>query len=121
MDAEQMLTKLTKLWNTDDRDERRRLLSEICLSDADFLSPNGANHGTEEYARGIDIFRRSFPRSRTSHGKPDSHHGFLRFRWTTDWNDGRPATQGVDFGSLAKDGRLSRLVSFDDPAPPVGV
>ena len=71
--------------------------------------------------RGIDIFRRSFPKSRTSHGKPDSHHGYLRFRWTTEWNDGRPATQGIDFGSLAKDGRLARLVSFDHPAPPVGV
>lgn len=115
MDAQQLVAKLDQLWNTEDRDARRRLLAEICPADAEFLSPHGANRGTEEYARGIDIFRRSFPRSRTSHGVPDVHHGYLRVRWSTAWNDGRPSTEGVDFGVFGNDGRLVRLVSFDDP------
>ncbi|HTT25797.1 MAG TPA: nuclear transport factor 2 family protein [Thermoplasmata archaeon] len=116
MEATEITHNLSKAWNTPDPVERRRLLLAVCAPDAEFLSPNGANHGVEEHARGIDIFRKAFPKSRVVHGSADVHHGRIRFHWTTQWNDGRPPTDGVDFGELGADGRIRSLVSFTDPA-----
>jgi hypothetical protein len=115
MDAGAITHHLSKAWNSNDPIERRRLLMEVCLPDAEFLSPNGANHGVEEHARGIDLFRKAFPKSQTVHGPADVHHQRIRFHWTTNWNDGRPPTEGVDFGEIGPDGRLRSLVSFTDP------
>jgi len=123
MTVEETVEHLTKAWTTTDRDERRRLLGLACRPDAEFLSPHGHNRGTEEYARGIDIFRSSFPKSRTVHGPPTHHHRSLAYRWRTEWNDGRPPLDGIDVGELAEDGRIRRLVSFDEPkalGPPPG-
>src|SRR5580693_3135965 len=92
MDAKEITHRLSTVWNTSDPEERRRILREICVVDAEFLSPHGANHGVEEHARGIDLFRKSFPKSKVVHGTADLHHQRLRFPWTTQWNDGRPPT-----------------------------
>jgi hypothetical protein len=116
MDATEITHRLSKAWNSPDPLERRKLLLEICVPNAEFLSPNGVNRGVEEHARGIDIFRKAFPKSQTVHGTADLHHGRLRFHWTTKWNDGRPPTEGVDFGVIGDDGRLLSLVSFTDPS-----
>jgi hypothetical protein len=117
MDAKEITHRLSTVWNTSDPEERRRILREICVVDAEFLSPHGANHGVEEHARGIDLFRKSFPKSKVVHGTADLHHQRLRFPWTTQWNDGRPPTHGVDFGELTPEGRFRSLVSFTDPTP----
>jgi hypothetical protein len=117
MDAKEITHRLSTVWNTSDPEERRRILREICVVDAEFLSPHGANHGVEEHARGIDLFRKSFPKSKVVHGTADLHHQRLRFPWTTQWNDGRPPTHGVDFGELTPEGRIRSLVSFTDPTP----
>lgn len=114
MEATEITHRLSKAWNTPDPLERRRLLLEVCDPEADFLSPHGANHGVEEHARGIDIFRKAFPKSQVVHGTVDMHHQRIRFHWTTKWNDGRDPTDGVDFGEIGDDGRLRSLVSFTD-------
>ena len=115
MNATEITHRLSRAWNSPDPIERRRLLLEVCVPDAEFLSPHGANRGVEEHARGIDIFRKAFPKSKIVHGTPEEHHHRLRFRWTTQWNDGRPPTEGVDFGVLGDDGKLRSLVSFTEP------
>jgi hypothetical protein len=107
--------KLARAWNTDDEDERLRLLKETCREDGEFVSPYGVSHGLAEYARGIGIFRKSFRKARAVHGVPDEHHGFLRFAWTTQWNDGRDPVVGTDFGEVDEHGKVRRLVSFTGP------
>ena len=103
-----------------DEDERMRLLRECCRDDAEFLSPHGQSLGLDAYARGIAIFRKSFRKARLVHGPPTEHHGFFRFAWRTDWNDGRDPVQGTDFGELDASGKVRRLVSFTTPADPPG-
>jgi len=117
MTAHELVQKLATAWNTEDPDLRLRLLEETCASDAEFTSPHGVTHGIAEYARGIAIFRKSFRKARSAHGRPDEHHGFLRFSWTTSWNDGRPPLVGIDFGHLDRSGKIQRLVSFTGPTP----
>ncbi len=119
MKAQDLVQKLAKAWNTEDADERMRLLEETCASDAEFVSPYGVTHGTSEYGRGIAIFRKSFKKARSAHGHPDEHHGCLRFAWTTNWNDGREPLLGIDFGELDRSGKIRRLVSFTGPTPEI--
>jgi hypothetical protein len=47
------------------------------------------------------------------HGQPEEHHGYVRFRWETRWNDGRDPLFGEDFAELDSEGRIERLVSFN--------
>jgi hypothetical protein len=119
MNAPELVQKLAKAWNTEDPDERLRLLEETCTADAEFTSPHGVTHGIAEYARGITIFRKSFKKARSAHGPPDVHHAFLRFAWTTSWNDGREPLVGIDFGELDRSGKIHRLVSFTGPTPEI--
>jgi hypothetical protein len=44
--------------------------------------------------------------------KPEEHHGSLRITWALVGEDGTPVEEGVDFGELAQDGRLRKIVSF---------
>ena len=120
MKAHDLVQKLARAWNTEDRDDRTRLLEETCAVDAEFVSPYGVTHGIEEYARGIAIFRKSFRKARSVHGRPDEHHGFFRFAWTTNWNDGREPLRGLDFGELDRAGKVRRLVSFTGPSAEIG-
>jgi hypothetical protein len=112
MSTADIVAKLARAWNTPDEDERLGLLRETCREDAEFASPHGQSHGLDEYARGIALFRKSFKKARAVHGVPDEHHGFFRFAWTTQWNDGRPPVVGADFGELDQEGKVRRLVSF---------
>lgn len=42
----------------------------------------------------------------------DYHHNLIRFLWRWCRTDGSTKTDGVDFGELASDGRLQRIVGF---------
>ena len=120
MTTAEIVQRLARAWNTEDEDERLRLLKECCREDAEFASPHGQSHGLDEYARGIGLFRKSFKKARAVHGVPDEHHGFFRFAWTTQWNDGREPVVGTDFGELDDHGKVRRLVSFTGPATAPG-
>ena len=47
-------------------------------------------------------------------GNVDEHHGLLRFAWSIAGPDG-PVMEGMEFGELAEDGRLRRIVGFFGP------
>jgi len=109
-------------WNVDDDGKRLRLLESVCRADAVFVSPQGITTGCGPMCASIGAFRRAFPRARVVAGSADRHHGYVRFRWTTIWNDGRPDLSGDDFAALDADGRIRELASFDgrprDPEDP---
>ena len=45
------------------------------------------------------------------------HHGSLRFAWKIVAPDGKVVGQGFDYGELAEDGRLRKIVGFFGPFP----
>lgn len=108
---------LAKAWNTSDAAERRALLHRCCSPTAEFWNPHDPPHGVPELSDAIGQFRTSFPRAPVVFGSVDEHHGHFRVSWSTQWNDGREALEGIDVGQIDKEGRILRLVSFTGPTP----
>jgi SnoaL-like domain len=106
-------------WNTDDDAERLQLLSSCCAADAEFISPQGVLNGIDAMSTAMGEFRRAFPSALVANGAIDVHNASLRFHWQTNWNDGREALRGDDFGRLDNEGRITSMVSFyGSPAEP---
>ena len=105
-------------WNTDDDDQRLRLLTASCLPDAVFVSPQGQMIGAGAVSATIGEFRRAFPAAVVNFGAADEHGGFARAAWMTTWNNGQPPLTGQDFVQLGADGRIQLLVSFDGTSSP---
>jgi hypothetical protein len=105
-------------WNTDDDDQRLRLLTASCLPDAVFVSPQGRMIGAGAVSATIGEFRRAFPAAVVSFGAADEHGGIARAAWTTTWNNGQLPLTGQDFVQLGADGRIQLLVSFDGTSSP---
>jgi hypothetical protein len=105
-------------WNTDDDSERLSLLSSCCTADAEFVSPQRVLNGIDAMSTAMGEFRRAF-RALVANGPIDVQNGSLRFRWQTNWNDGREALVGDDFSRLDSEGRITSMVSFyGSPAEP---
>lgn len=47
----------------------------------------------------------------------DQHHQHLRFGWKLVSPAGETLVEGIDFGELAPDGRLKKIVGFFGPLP----
>jgi hypothetical protein len=119
MDAAESVRAFIRAWNTDSDEERLDLLRSGCDPQGVFVSPQGVVIGLEPFSTSIGAFRRAFPAATVELGAPDTHHGFVRFRWRTNWNDGREPLAGDDLVELSRDGLIVKVVSFDgSPSPP---
>ena len=81
-----------------------------------YLDPLMAGHGADEIAGMIGAAQAQFPghRFELSSG-PDAHHDVVRFAWTLRGADG-PVAHGVDFATVAGDGRLREVTGFLESA-----
>jgi len=106
------------LWNETTPEDRRALVADTFADESSYLDPlmSGAGHA------GIDAMvagaQKQFPGARfeLSQG-PDQHHDRVRFAWTlVSTADGAPVAAGVDFATVAADGRLRDVTGFLEPA-----
>ena len=111
MDPVESVHAFIRAWNIDSDSERRELLNACCDPQGVFVSPQGVVIGIEPFSAAIGAFRRAFPAATVESGNPDTHNGYARFRWHTNWNDGREAITGDDFVELSGDGLIVRVVS----------
>jgi SnoaL-like domain len=118
MDAIESVRSFIRAWNIDSDDERMELLSACCDPQGVFVSPQGVVIGVKSFSTAIGAFRRAFPAADVVLGEPDTHKGYARFRWRTNWNDGREPHYGDDFVELSRDGLIVKVVSFDGGASP---
>jgi hypothetical protein len=103
-------------WNEPDDRIRRDLLEAACADDCDYLDPTQHVSGRAALAEMIGAFQQRHPGHRiilTS--RVDHHHGLLRFAWRWLGAHGETVMDGMDFGQLASDGSLSRIVGFFGP------
>ncbi len=108
-------------WNELDEAKRRALLERAWADDATYTDPSADLHGREALIAHIGAFHKDgMPGARIipSSGV-DEHHGRLRFTWRMEGADGSTIIEGIDFGELAGDGRLQRIVGFFGPPPDV--
>lgn len=105
-------------WNTPDDARRRALLERAWADDGTYTDPTARVAGRAALHAHIGGFAHRFPSARfllTS--AVDTHHDLLRFGWRLIGQDGATLLDGVDFGELASDGRLRRIVGFFGPLP----
>jgi hypothetical protein len=102
-------------------DERDRIskLSLHLAPDFVFVSPSAVFEGPEGLSDAYSTYRHdgwlqvAIRRST----EIDMHHAHFRFAWER-LERGRVVTAGWSFGWVDAAGRISRIVSFNDPVPP---
>jgi hypothetical protein len=101
-------------WNERVPERRRALVAAAFADDATYLDPMLSGAGGDELAAMIAGAQEQFPGHRfVLHGTPDAHHDAVRFSWRLEPSAGGDAVAiGHDFGTLAEDGRLRRVVGF---------
>jgi hypothetical protein len=103
-------------WNEPDPDRRRALAGEVWTDDGSYLDPLMRGDGPDEIAAMIGAAQAQFPghRFELAFG-PDAHNDVVRFAWRLV-GDGGPVASGVDFATVAQDGRLRAVTGFLEPA-----
>ena len=106
------------VWNETTPEERRALVADTFADESSYVDPlmEGAGHS------GIDAMvaaaQKQFPGARFElSAGPDLHHDRVRFAWRlVSAADGAPVAAGVDFATVAGDGRLRDVTGFLEPA-----
>jgi hypothetical protein len=104
-------------WNESDADRRRDLVADAFADDASYVDPLMTGEGIDGIAAMIGAAQQQFPghRFELSAG-PDAHHDRVRFAWTmVGVDDGTAVAAGVDFATVAGDGRLHAVTGFLEP------
>ena len=104
-------------WNESDQERRRSLVSETFTEDARYLDPLVAGEGADGIEAMIAGVRGAYPGHvfRLVSG-PDAHHDRVRFTWQLH-GENRPVATGIDFATVAEDGRLQDVTGFlEQPA-----
>ena len=101
-------------WGAPDEDERRTMLERAWTDDGVYRDPTAVVEGREALVAHIGGFHGA--RVVTTSGV-DAYDGYLRFAWRMLNADGAVTPEGIDFGELAPDARLKRIVGFFGPLP----
>jgi hypothetical protein len=101
-------------WNEADAGRRREIVAETFADDAAYLDPLMSAEGHDGIAAMIGGAQQQFPghRFELSMG-PDAHNDRVRFAWSMVGTEGGdPVARGVDFATVAGDGRLQSVTGF---------
>lgn len=103
-------------WNTADGAERRAILKTVLADDGLYADPSVRAVGVEALASHIDGVVARNPGARISRtSRVDSHHEMLRFLWSNRLPNGHVLRDGVDFCTVAADGRFRSITGFFGP------
>ena len=102
-------------WNEADPARRRELVGRTWSEDGSYVDPLMAGAGADELAAMIGAAQAQFPGHRFELAAgPDAHHDYVRFAWRLV-GAGGPVAAGVDFATVAEDGRLRAVTGFLEP------
>jgi hypothetical protein len=104
-------------WNETDADRRRELIEQTWTDDARYLDPMMSGDGHDGIDAMIAGVQQQFPGARfVLAGEPDAHNDRVRFSWHLKAPDsGDTMAVGIDFATLAEDGRLRDVTGFLEP------
>lgn len=118
-DLNNLINRYIEAWNETDAGRRRELVAGIWSDDGTYLDPLMSGTGHDEIDAMIGGAQQQFPghRFELSFG-PDAHNDRVRFAWRLFGPEGdAPVAAGVDFGTVAGDGRLRSVTGFvESPA-----
>ena len=105
-------------WNETDPARRRAGIAAAWTEAGTYRDPVMASDGPagiDAMLAGVQAKFPGFVLKRPS--KVDVHNGACRFTWSLGPASGQSVVEGVDFCTLAPDGRLASVVGFIDKAP----
>jgi hypothetical protein len=117
-DLNTLVNRYIAAWNETDAGRRRELVAGTWSEDGTYVDPLMTGAGHDSIATMIALAQERFPdhRFELSFG-PDAHNNRVRFAWRLYGPDGdQPVAAGVDFGTVAEDGRLRSVTGFLEPA-----
>jgi hypothetical protein len=105
------------MWNETDPEQRRALVAQAVTDDATYVDPLMRGEGVDGISAMIAGAQQQFPGHRFAlHAEPDAHHDRLRFSWSLAADGGDPVAIGMDFVTIADDGRMRSITGFLEPA-----
>jgi SnoaL-like domain len=113
-DLNTLVNRYIEAWNETDASRRRELVAGTWSDDGTYLDPLMTGAGHDSIAAMIALAQERFPGHRFEllFG-PDAHNDRLRFSWRLYGPEGeQPVAGGVDFATVAEDGRLSSVTGF---------
>ena len=120
MTTQQIAEAYGAAWNETDDAKRRALLEQAWADGGVYTDPQSHVEGREALLGLIAGFQQQAAGARiVATSGIDAHHGKLRFTWKMAGADGNTIIEGIDFGELAPDGRIQRIVGFFGSPPPV--
>jgi hypothetical protein len=118
MAANETVQAYAAAWLEPAEDKRRELLIQAWTDDGTYTDPMLHVVGRDALNQMITAFQQRRPGDRiVLTSGVDQHHSVLRFAWKWYAADGSSKMEGTDFGELASDGRLCRIVGFFGPVP----
>jgi hypothetical protein len=117
--VEETVAAYGEAWNEADEVKRAALLELSFAADGTYEDPQSRYEGRDALSEGIRDFLGRNPGARIEIASGvDRHHDKIRFRWRLLAADGSITSEGMDYGELAEDGRIKRIVGFFGPFPP---
>jgi hypothetical protein len=118
-DLAPVIDRYIAMWNEREPERRRELVAATVTEDATYLDPAMSGEGVSGIDEMIAGAQQQFPdhRFELSSG-PDAHHDVVRFGWKLYGPAGdAPVAAGLDFATVADDGRLRAITGFLEPQP----
>jgi hypothetical protein len=104
------------MWNETDPRRRQALVAETLTEDASYLDPLMSGEGIDGVSAMIAGAQQQYPGHRFALvAGPDAHHDRVRFSWSLTPDGGEPIAIGIDFATLAEDGRMRSVTGFLEP------
>jgi hypothetical protein len=101
------------IWNEGSDERRREIIARTWADDASYVDPVLQGEGPDGINAMIAGAQQQFPGHRIElTAGPDAHHDRVRFAWRMLDPNGATAIAGVDFATLAADGRLREVTGF---------
>lgn len=117
MDPAEVVSIYGASWNEPDAQRRVELLEQAWAPGGVYLDPSAKAEGRDALAAHISGFRSMMPgHSIDIRSGVDLHGNVFRFAWVMR-NAAGDVLEGMDYGELADDGRIARIVGFFGPFP----
>jgi SnoaL-like domain len=118
MDINEAVAAYGAAWNETDDAVRAALLAKSFADTGTYMDPTGSADGRDALVGHIGGFQAMMPGHTIDNTSAvDVHGNVFRFAWAMK-NGSEVALVGMDFGEIADDGRISRIVGFFGPFPP---
>ena len=118
MSTDEIVAAYGAAWNEQDEKARADLLTKSWADDGVYCDPTATVTGRAALIAHLGGFLQTMPgHTLEITSGIDVHHDLIRFAWQLR-KDGETVLEGMDFGELAPDGRIARIVGFFGPFPP---